>query len=619
MQSESNHIDNFFRRKEAVSIADKSNVDAHWKQMQEMLRLQPAPKTSKTINYKIFLQYAAIVLLVAAGLFLVFQNNKDNKSITIKPSNEKNSLPSLTITDRHVSDSLTPIPTNRSDIKLVKSIDQIKEKSNRKEEKSDELKDGSSYEKLLPPDNKSLVVTKEEIKHDNASVFKKFNADISKQAEHFIINPSSDTTLTCKEGTTVFIPANTFQTLAGRTVSGPVTIAVKEFYSVADIISNNLATTSNGKQLITGGMLNISVFANDQPLQIKQDAFIDLKMPTRVFNSDMQLFTGVENMVTFTSVNEEKSILKGIVDTVAKTIRIDTVSKESSSTVRADFFSQQGINWIPAGQQQFFIDDKKKEITLFDVQDNSRVVYRGNKSIAKYLIPHDCPLTVDEMETILRSKYGKWYDNIKVRKAWKPLSKKRRVTYPTDWIYDEYFVGDSLVIPLKYAMRRKMITREDSLRYEMEFKKKYEEAVKRGNAYNDFVLKKNAYDFRITGLGWINCDRFLNYPPGRLSEFYVNTPEGFQGIYFASMLIFEKNRSAMGGYWNANGRISFSKIPLGETVNLVCLGAKDGKMYAAVQQFSVERDPKIVLKLEEITPEEFKEKLSRFGNVQGIN
>jgi len=618
MQSESNHIDNFFRRKEAVSVADKSNVDTHWKQMQEMLRLQPARKTSKTINYKTFLQWAAIVLLIAAGLFLVFQNNKDNKNIAIKPSNEKNNLPSLTITDRHVSDSLTPIPTNRNEIKLVTGINQEEKKTIRKKEISNELKVEPPHEKFLPPDNKSLAVAKEEIKHDDAGVFKKFNADISKQAERFIINPSSDTTLTCKEGTTVFIPANTFQTLGGRTVSGPVTISVKEFYSVADIISNNLATTSNGKQLITGGMLNISAIANDQPLQIKQDAFIDLKMPTRVFNSDMQMFIGVENAVTFTSVNEKMSILKGIVDTVTKTMQIDTLSKESSSIDRTDFFNQ-GINWIPAGQRQFFIDDKKKEITLFDVQDNSRVVYRGNRSIAKYLIPHDCPLTVDEMETILISKYGKWYDNIKVRRAWKPLSKKNRVTYPTDWVYDEYFVGDSLVIPLKYAMRRKMITREDSLRYEMEFKKKYEDAVKRGNAYNDFVLKKNAYDFRITGLGWINCDRFLNYPPGRLSEFYVKTPEGYEGSYFASMLLFENNRSAMAGSWDFSGRISFPKIPLGEVVSLVCLGAKDGKMYAAVQQFSVERDPKIVLKLEEITPEEFKEKLSRFGNVQGIN
>ena len=618
MQSESNHIDNFFRRKEAVSIADKSNVDAHWRQMQEMLRLQPAPKISKTINYKIFLQYAAITLLIAAGLFLVFQNNKDNKSITIKPSNEKNNLPSLTITDRHVSDSLTPIPTNRNEIKLVTGINQEEKKTIRKKEISNELKVEPTHEKFLPPDNKSLVVAKEEIKHDNEGVFKKFNADISKQADHFIINPSSDTTLTCKEGTTVFIPANTFQTLGGKAISGLVTISVKEFYTIADIISNNLATTSNGKQLITGGMLNISAIANDQPLQIKQDAFIDLKIPTRVFNSDMQLFTGVENAVTFTSVNEEKSILKGIVDTVTKTIQIESVSKGSSSTDTAAFFNK-GINWIPAGQQQFFIDDKKKEITLFDVQDNSRVVYRGNRSIAKYLIPYDCPLTVDEMETILRSKYGKWYDNIKVRRAWKPLSKKNRVTYPTDWVHDEYFVGDSLVIPLKYAMRRKMITREDSLRYEMEFKKKYEEAVKRGNAYKDFVLKKNAYDFRITGLGWINCDRFLKYPPGRLSEFYVKTPEGYESTYFASMLLFENSRSAMAGSWDLSGRISFPKIPLGETVNLVCLGAKDGKMYASVQQFSVERDPKIVLKLEEITPEEFKEKLSRFGNVQGIN
>ena len=140
MQSESNHIDNFFRRKEAVSVADKSNVDAHWKQMQEMLRLQPAPRISKTINYKIFLQYAAITLLVAAGLFLVFQNNKDNKSLTIKPSNEKNNLPSLTITDRHVSDSLTPIPTNRNEIKLVTGINQEEKKTIRKKEIFNELK-----------------------------------------------------------------------------------------------------------------------------------------------------------------------------------------------------------------------------------------------------------------------------------------------------------------------------------------------------------------------------------------------------------------------------------------------------------------------------------------------
>ena len=223
------------------------------------------------------------------------------------------------------------------------------------------------------------------------------------------------------------------------------------------------------------------------------------------------------------------------------------------------------------------------------------------------------------MEALLKQKHGKWYDEIRVKRARKPWSKKRRVTYPTDWINDGYFVGDSLVIPLRIAMRRKLITREDSLRYEMEFKKKFDDAVKRNDAYSDFMMKKNSYDFRITGLGWINCDRFLNYPPGRLSEFYVKTPEGYEGIYFASMLLFENDRSAMAGTWDLNGRISFPKIPLGETVSLVCLGAKDGKMYASVQHLFVERDPNIILKLEEVTPEQFKEKLQRFGNVQGIN
>ena len=168
-------------------------------------------------------------------------------------------------------------------------------------------------------------------------------------------------------------------------------------------------------------------------------------------------------------------------------------------------------------------------------------------------------------------------------------------------------------------MRRRLITREDSIRYEGQFKKKLDDIIKRNDAYNEFVLQKRSYDFRITGLGWINCDRFLNYPSSRLAEFYVKTPEGYEGTYFSSMLLFENDRSAMAGFWDINGRISFQKIPLGEKVSLVCLGAKDGKMYASVQELFVQRDPSIILKLEEVTPEEFKEKLQKFGNVQGIN
>lgn len=620
MQSESNHIDNFFRRKEAASVPDDSNISAHWKQMQEMMNIHPVSKAAKTISYKLFLKYAAIILLVAGGILFILQNNKTKKSIAIKPSNEKIN-PSSSDTDRHTNTSLLPAQEISPEAKSVEGVKQTPEKNNREDEVPGNKKPGSVSEKLLSPDNKSLVVIKDEIKHDNAGVFKKFYADIKKEPEYFKISTLRDTTVVCKEGTTVFIPANAFQTMSGESISSPVTLAIKEFYSIADIISNNLTTSSNGKQLITGGMLNILAVANNQPLQIKQGSFIDLKMPTRVFNAQMQLFTGVENSISFTTVSEEKPTLKGIVNTVTKTLRIDTVRKESKSTSTFDFFNQ-GINWIPAGQQQFFIDDQKKEVTLFDVQDNSRVVYRKNKSIARYLIPYDCPWTTEEIQKTLTERYSKWYDEIKVRRAWKPWSKKRRVNEPIDWTswrIDEYFVGDSVIMPLRIAMRRKLISREDSIRYEMEFKKKFDDAVKRNDAYNDFVLQKRSYDFRITGLGWINCDRFLNYPAARLSEFYVKTPEGYEGTYFASMLLFENSRSAMAGSWDLNGRISFPKIPLGEEVSLICLGAKEGKMYASVQQFFVERDPKIILKLEEVTPGQFKGKLSRFGSVQNAN
>src|SRR5262245_39990856 len=83
MQSESNHIDSFFRHKEAASIADKSKIDAHWKQMQEMMQTPAIPgvHASRAVVTKKFLLYAAsVILIVASGLFLIMSNRNNDAS-----------------------------------------------------------------------------------------------------------------------------------------------------------------------------------------------------------------------------------------------------------------------------------------------------------------------------------------------------------------------------------------------------------------------------------------------------------------------------------------------------------------------------------------------------------
>jgi hypothetical protein len=611
MPSETNHIDNFFRRKESASTSDKSSMDIHWQQMQELMNIQPAAKPGKRISLRILLKYAALFIVIGSVAFFLLRNELKKDTTAVIPSSiEKQPELSAKSIVAPSGDSLVRTPV------IAKSKDKNQKVKISKAVTLTDPDDLAPLDKnLLPLNNKSLAVALDDKKPDNSAVFKKFFYDLEKQAEQFVINPTRDTTVTCKEGTKLIIPANTFQTASGQVINGPVTIAIKEFYSIADIVGNSLSTTSNGKQLATGGMINITASYKNEQVQIRNGSSINLQMPTRIFNSDMQLFSGVENSVGFTSTTKNEPKLAGRVNVEAKRIEIDTiVSTFSSDSAIANF--QSGMNWLPMGQQQLFFNERKKVVTLFDVQDNfQKVAYRKNKSVAKYLIPYDCPLTNEEMQKLMKDGFGKRYDEVKIRRAWKPLWKKNRGIPITDWIYDGYFVGDSIQLPLNVAMRRKLITREDSIRYEAQFKKQYEESLKRYGANSDFIQKKDAYDFRITGLGWINCDRFLNYPPGRLSDFYVKTPEGFQDAFFASMLIFEQNKSAMSGYW-VNGRINFAKLPLGDKVNVICLGAKDGKMYAAVQQYTVERTPSITLSLEEVTPEQFREKLRRFGNVQ---
>src|ERR1700741_4213841 len=83
MPSESNHIDNFFWRKENAFTADTSHMDTHWKQLREVLPGQPFIKTSGVVKLKKLLQYAAIVLMIAAISLLLFQFRQTGKQPAI--------------------------------------------------------------------------------------------------------------------------------------------------------------------------------------------------------------------------------------------------------------------------------------------------------------------------------------------------------------------------------------------------------------------------------------------------------------------------------------------------------------------------------------------------------
>ena len=70
-----------------------------------------------------------------------------------------------------------------------------------------------------------------------------------KESQYFLVNPMRDTTIYGKEGTEIHIPPTA---LTSRKL---VSIKLKEFYSLADLMINDLSTVSNGEMIQTGGSI----------------------------------------------------------------------------------------------------------------------------------------------------------------------------------------------------------------------------------------------------------------------------------------------------------------------------------------------------------------------------
>ncbi len=115
-----------------------------------------------------------------------------------------------------------------------------------------------------------------------------------KQPQTIIFNASKDTSITCNEGTILNIKANSFVFSDSKTtVKSKVVLNVTEYYKLSDMLLANLTTTSNEKQLETGGMLYIDAYVGEQRIQLNENADIEISFPKQNHKEGMQLFSGI--------------------------------------------------------------------------------------------------------------------------------------------------------------------------------------------------------------------------------------------------------------------------------------------------------------------------------------
>ncbi len=136
-------------------------------------------------------------------------------------------------------------------------------------------------------------------------VFKKFElnalGDILKASggnysQEFSINPNIDNTIQGKNGTRVFLPKGSLQTVDGKSISAEnVTFELQEFPDSKDAIFNQLSTSSDGRILESGGMFTVKARYNGEELKLKKGQTLQIEMPSANIKKDMEVFVGVKN------------------------------------------------------------------------------------------------------------------------------------------------------------------------------------------------------------------------------------------------------------------------------------------------------------------------------------
>ncbi|SEP34351.1 TonB family C-terminal domain-containing protein [Flavobacterium sp. CF108] len=398
---------------------------------------------------------------------------------------------------------------------------------------------------------------------ENKKLLLDFYLKNDKKPQYFLINNNKDTTIVCAEKTKITISANSFiVSKTQKEVSGQIKISVKEYYSISDILLGRLSTTSNGKLLETGGMLDINAVSGLEKCDLKKGKSIEIEMPKKKEKERMQLFNGkrtndqVNWQLAEVSINlnkvyskvDEMPVYPGGNQVLYKTLGNNIILPDEIISGRVT---------------STFVVDKEGNVT------NIKII----KGLSK---------EVDEA----------------VVKAFKKLSK--------------FIPGKVNGIPVnvQYSLPVNIHSDEDG-------NNGYLSSTSNSSGSGNYEVKKTkaeefgSYLFKSAKLGFINCDRFLDYDESSKIDYVIN----FKNDSNTSVsIIFHSIKSVMTGYSNGDN-VSFNNIPSGEKITIFAIKYVDNKPYLATQETGTSQQKLNNLAFEEVTPEKLKQEIKKLDQL----
>lgn len=604
MLSEGKNIDQVFRGKAEAFNPGRALLDADWAGISGQLPVKEKRRKPIVIWLRSAAAVAAILILFFAIKGITSRNSKQAAE---QPIARVTTLPADTgkTATVPIKDSLKNIIAYPYDLALLKNFRL------------------STW--FHEQDN---VFTTDSAIMNTYNQLASFQEQVAVASESFTISNNRDNTINCKKGTNIFIPANTFYS-GGSLINGEVTFSVTEYYTLGEMAAAKLNTTSGGRILKSGGMLFIQAVYNDHEVDENLRNRLTVNMPAvKEFDPKMQLFLPANNNAypTRVDLNAWKSEGANASNTFEwmPAGQIQSASSISEQPKRAsvpvsgpDTVSRNRPILIPRSLE---FDLPPVRISTINLVQPYKIIEKTNTLVflADYLDKKE----EDSIIARLQRRHPGF--NIKLRSAF--VGSKQFITQTEDRL-PQYIssLRDSTWMPFMYAYKNGFAKPADSARYNnwlerqrqqdtiryisLDYTKK---AIERKENFDRGIkVLENRYNFSISKLGWINCDRFYDDPREK-APLYIKLDAVVSD--YTVHVVFPRINSISGMMsFEPGNLIRFMDFPLNEPIYIVAVGVRKGKIVTGFKETKVTKEPVTGILFEETGAEAFKQKLSQMN------
>lgn len=414
------------------------------------------------------------------------------------------------------------------------------------------------------------------------------------EVQKFRIDNSKDQTIIGKEGTVIEIPQGAFD-------NKMVDIEMSEHYKLENILGENLTTKSNDEALETAGMIKINATINGIEVQPKSE--LTYKFPNKNNQQDFKLFLGERD--------KEYNI---------------NWTLEQKPQIQQEFFisgSSSASQDIALQSEQFWNNIQDKLKSYETTSPEFLCFYKANIGISikpnglldtivtNYPINSTCDkvmkkMTLQNLPKQFTTKENYLYSVIQM--DFNDFLPKETVANNQQLLkksmnaidINSYADKKTNILQYEIAERQRLEQEKEYAREKAEYDKKIEEQAVDNLLAGNYQAQQ--YIYNTKKLGWINCDRFSNYPENKLC-FYRISRRNNETIY----CVLKNFKSIFNPTLYDNNTNGFSNVPINEPIIIISSYKKDNQLYLAIKETNTNTKECSDLQYKPVTIQQFKE------------